>query len=541
MNIADGERIRTVLSEIGFARTDDEHQAHLLGIVACSVRQKAIDRVYTKIHQWNAWKQSKQLITFASGCILPADKTKFLKQFDLVFAIQELPRLPEFITQYGVPLPQSYQIPTIVSGTAANNTDDIRTDTNTEIGAPTATAAVRVDTNARTETSAPRTTGAVRTDMEVCTPTADAARTNTETHTSTEASATAAVRAKSNAARATIPMPGAHHAATAIKRRTTAEYLSVTPQYGSQFEAYVPIQNGCDKFCTFCAVPYTRGREVSRPSDEIMHEIKELIARDYKTITLLGQNVNSYGQDKGGAELSFAQLLERIAIMVEKSQKKRWIYFTSPHPKDFNTEVFSIMAQYSAIAKQVHLPLQSGDDKVLIKMNRKHSMQRYTDLVNMVRMHLPSATLFTDIIVGFCGETEAQFNNTRQAMRDFQYNMAYIAQYSPRPGAASARWKDDIAPDIKKRRYRELTLELHRSAFAHNTQLIGRVVDALVVAPDRKDGFLSVRTEGKIVMRFPSRNTELIGHIIPLEVTGVQGLSLEGKMCSSAGKYAHDT
>jgi len=213
MNIADGERIRTVLSEIGCQPTDDEQRAQIVGVVACSVRQKAIDKVYSKIHQWNSWKKTRQLITFATGCILPADRERLLKKFDLVFGIEELQRLPHFISQYGVPLPQSYQIPTIVKAPAKEVAED----------------------------SQKERVSAHRGGME------------------------------------------------------RAEYLNVAPQYGSQFEAYVPIQNGCDKFCTFCAVPYTRGREVSRPSGEVYAEVERLLTKAYKTITLLGQNVNSDG------------------------------------------------------------------------------------------------------------------------------------------------------------------------------------------------------------------------------------------------------
>lgn len=472
MNIADGERIRTVLSEIGFKRTDNEHEAQVLGIVACSVRQKAIDKVYSKIHQWNSWKQTKQIITFASGCILPADKKKFLKQFDLVFAIQELAQLPDFVSQYGVPLPQSYQIPTIIA---------TRDNHNSNSSSP---SVQRESSDGENERSA----------------------------------------------RATV----------AGRRQVAAEYLSVVPQYGSRFEAYVPIQNGCDKFCTFCAVPYTRGREVSRSSVEVIAEVEQLVAAGYKTITLLGQNVNSYGLDTHGKEPLFSELLERIALLIEARNAKCWVYFTSPHPRDFSEEVFAVMARHQSIAKQVHLPLQSGDDKVLMRMNRKHSTAHYRQLVELIRHQLPTATLFTDIIVGFCGESDAQFENTRQSMCEFRYNMAYIAQYSPRPGAASARWPDDISAEVKRHRYRELTYELHRTAFAHNSAMIGKQIEVLVIAPGRKDGFLSARTEGRISTRFRSDDHSLIGQIVPLEITAANGLSLEGVFCANGSVGIED-
>jgi tRNA-2-methylthio-N6-dimethylallyladenosine synthase len=209
------------------------------------------------------------------------------------------------------------------------------------------------------------------------------------------------------------------------------EYFSkVKPTYSSSFDAYVPIQNGCDKFCTFCAVPYTRGREVSRASKDILREVESLIDKDYKSITLLGQNVNSYGLDQSGKEISFAELLRSIGEMGQKKGKYFWTYFTSPHPRDMNEEVFQVIDQYNVLAKQIHLPLQSGDDKVLIKMNRNHSMDRYREIVRQIRTILPTATVSTDIIVGFTGETEEQFQGSVRAMQEFNYQMAYIATYS---------------------------------------------------------------------------------------------------------------
>ncbi len=140
-------------------------------------------------------------------------------------------------------------------------------------------------------------------------------------------------------------------------------FWKVTPHYSSGFEAFIPIQNGCDKFCTFCAVPYTRGREVSRSSAEILNELRELVDRGYKSITLLGQNVNSYGLDKRGDEIPFHKLLEKIGEFGELSGKDFWVYFTSPHPRDMSADVIDVMARFHCLAKQVHLPVQSGDDR----------------------------------------------------------------------------------------------------------------------------------------------------------------------------------
>lgn len=432
MNQSDAERVRTVIEALGYERTESEEEADLLGIVACSVRQKAIDKVYARIHTWNSWKNKRNLLTFVTGCVLPADKEAFLKLFDFLFDITELPQLPDMIRQYGVVTPM----------------------------------------------------GAI----------------------------------------------------DVIPRESLVDpskgYWRIRPRYTSTFEAYVPIQNGCDKYCTFCAVPYTRGQEVSRPSPEILHEVAGLVERGYKSITLLGQNVNSYGQDRAGAEISFSELLRGVGELGRDSGADFWLYFTSPHPRDMSEEVVQVIADYPCLAKQIHLPLQSGDDKVLVRMNRNYMVDQYRERVGTIRALLPEATLFTDIIVGFSGETEEQFENTRAAMREFQYNMAYVAMYSPRPGAASYHWPDDIPREEKNRRLHELSDELAKSSSAYNKRMIGGTYRVLVEGPDRKQGYLSAKTEGRITVRFPSEDRGLIGRFVIVTITSAAALSVQGELAA---------
>jgi tRNA-2-methylthio-N6-dimethylallyladenosine synthase len=424
MNKSDSERVRTVVETMGYSWTDAEEEANLLGILACSVRQKSIDKVYSRIAKWNKWKNSRNLLTFVSGCVLPADREKFLKLFDLVFTIAELPDLPDMIRQYGVVT---------------------------------------------------------------------------------------------------------RHAPVMKPKDAIHEFWMVRPTYVSEFEAFIPIQNGCDKFCTFCAVPYTRGREISRPSPEILVELKQVLEKGYKAITLLGQNVNSYGLDRQGAELTFPGLLRAIGEYGKSSGKDFWVYFTSPHPRDMSDEVLETIAQYDCLARQIHLPLQSGDDKVLIRMNRKHSLEDYQRTISSIRRILPGATVFTDIIVGFTGETDEQFENTRKAMETIGFNMAYIAVYSPRPGAASARWDNDIPMAIKKKRLHVLTDELTLHTMEYNRNLIGKKLKVLVTGHDRKGGYLSGITEGRIVVRFASQQPILPGTFVWLEITSAASYSVEGE------------
>jgi tRNA-2-methylthio-N6-dimethylallyladenosine synthase len=470
MNKSDSERTRTVIERMGFIWTDKEDEANMLGVLACSVRQKSIDKVYSRISKWNHWKKDKNLITFVSGCMLPGDKEKFLKLFDLVFTMDELPELDAMVRQYGIVTPAS------LSSSAEVSQANIGEREKAGKGDDASLDLLQVLRDNKLEV----------------------------------ADQPSALKPKKD------PLE-------------IRQFWKVTPQYSSSFEAFIPIQNGCDKFCTFCAVPYTRGREVSRSSEEILKELRELVENGYKSITLLGQNVNSYGLDKGRDEIPFHTLLEKIGEFGESSGKEFWVYFTSPHPRDMSADVLDVMARYDCLANQVHLPVQSGDDKVLIRMNRNHNMDRYRNIVQTIRKKLPEATIFTDIIVGFSGETEEQFGNTRKIMEEIRFNMAYIAIYSPRPGATSSRWEDDIPLDTKKERLQILTDELIKYNRIYNRNLIGQQIRVLVTGHDRKEGYLRGLTEGRLIVRFPADDQSLVGHFTDLQINSAADFSLEGE------------
>ena len=478
MNRSDTERIRTVLDSMGYIETprDDESGTVIKGIVSCSVRQKAIDRVYGKIRKWNAAKTAAPLITFVSGCVLPADREKFLKLFDLVFPIEELHTLPDMIRQYGVPTPESLSPP-------------------------------------RRAPAFPETSGGPQVTPPIPRRPAPA---------------------EPNILTGLLEARNLHDPAKRGEAHRRIEaFWQVKPRYTSKIEAYIPIQNGCDKFCTFCAVPYTRGREVSRPSGAILDEVRALIQNGCRSITLLGQNVNSYGLDRPNQEISFPELMRRIGGIGRETGADFLTYFTSPHPRDITTELLEVIAEHPVLAKWIHLPLQSGDDKVLLRMNRNHTMARYRSVVSHIRRILPDAALFTDIIVGFTGETETQFQATAAAMREFRYDMAYIAQYSPRPGARSARWADDIPRHEKQRRFQILSDLLLEAAAPANQARIGRIIRVLVTSEGRKPGFLTAHTEGRIPVRIQA-DSSLIGEFVDIQVTGARPLSIEGALAQPA-------
>lgn len=451
MNQSDTERVKTVLQGMGFTPTDNEDEATILGIIACSVRQKGIDKVYSRIKKWNETKDNRNRITFVSGCVLPADRERFLKLFDLVFTMNDLPDLPDMIRQYGVFIPVNSQQSTLNSQQVTVNIQKPLV--------PLFSEKNKINPSANMD-----------------------------------------------------------------------RFWVIEPDHISEFEAFIPIQNGCNKFCTYCAVPYTRGREVSRKSEDILTELKDLVQKDYKVITLLGQNVNSYGLDKKGEEINFAELLRRIGEYGDSVDKEFWVYFTSPHPRDMSDEVIEVISQYKCLAKQIHLPIQSGDNDMLQRMNRKHTLDDYRHIIHTIRTLIPEATIFTDIIVGFTGETEEEFENSRKAMEEFKYNMAYIAQYSVRPGAVASTWADDVPKETKKKRYHILTDELMKHSLVYNQGLIGKTMKVIVTGFDRNKTYLTGYTEGKIVIRFKSNDKNLIGKIVKVEVTSATPLSIEGNL-----------
>jgi tRNA-2-methylthio-N6-dimethylallyladenosine synthase len=234
--------------------------------------------------------------------------------------------------------------------------------------------------------------------------------------------------------------------------------------------------------------------------------------------------------DKGDEEISFTELLEKIGEYGNQSGKEFWLYFTSPHPRDMGEEVIEVISKYNCLAKQIHLPAQSGDDNVLIRMNRKHSVDKYWQIIHAIHKHIPQATIFTDIIVGFTGETDEQFQNTLKLMEEVKFNMAYIAMYSPRPGAASSRWSNDIDQEIKKKRLHASSEVLRKHSLVYNKKLVGQSRKVLVKGQDRKEGYLSAYTEGRIVVRFKSTNTKQIGSFVDLKITSATSLSIEGEL-----------
>ncbi|MEK7166906.1 MAG: tRNA (N6-isopentenyl adenosine(37)-C2)-methylthiotransferase MiaB [Patescibacteria group bacterium] len=360
MNISDSERIATILKKMKYQPILDENKADLILVNACSVRQKAIDRIFGQMKNWQKLKKKNpRLIIALTGCIVKKDKKKFENKIDLIFDIKELPKLKTKIKNL---IKDNIKIPRCVQN------DNI-------------------------------------------------------------------------------------------------DYFHIKPEYSSKNVAYAPIMTGCNNFCSYCVVPYTRGREISRPFEEILKEIKNIIKKGYKEICLLGQNVNSYCSnvkcqmslptadlpkaEKPKLKINFPKLLKLISKMSGDFQ----ISFFTSHPKDMSDELINVMAKCEKIKKELHLPIQSGDDEILKKMNRKYTVKDYLKLVQKIRKKIPNIFLSTDIIIGFPGETKKQFENTVKLCEKIKFNKAYISQYSPRPETIASKLNDDVSKQEKKIRW----------------------------------------------------------------------------------------
>lgn len=415
-NKSDGERVAAVLEKMGYARVEEDTDASIVTVVACAVRQSAVDRIYGKFRNWEKRQQQGNLTTLLTGCVLPHDKQRLSPKFDLVFEIEDLPKLPLLLAQ---------------------------------------------------------------TSIEIT-----------------------------------------------VDQRDKMEYFDIQPLHKSTFRAWVPIMKGCDKFCTYCAVPYTRGRERSRPSVDIIKEVSELVAKGYKDIHLLGQNVNSYGLDKPGEEISFAQLLEQVATI----EGDFWVRFHAPHPRDFTDDVIEVIAQYPKLCKQINLPAQAGNSQILRRMNRPYTREQYMELVDRIRAGIPNVSLSTDIIVGFCGETEEQFQDSKTLMEYCKYDMAFIAKYSVRPGTVAARRFEDTISDTDKKHREEVLTDVLRATFTENQLPYVGTVDRVLVESYSKDHWLG-RNEHQVTVAFDApADANLAGTFQQIKLLSVEPFRFVGEL-----------
>lgn len=307
----------------------------------------------------------------------------------------------------------------------------------------------------------------------------------------------------------------------AVRLSRVETYGDLVPARADGVRAWVSIMRGCDKFCTFCIVPYVRGRERSLPVREVLRQVEHAAAEGFREVVFLGQTVNAYRD----GEVDFAELLRR-ANRVEGIARIR---FTSPHPADMSDRAVEAIASCEKVSPHVHLPLQSGSNAVLERMRRTYTVEGYEELVGKLRRAVPGVALSTDIIVGFPGETEEDFEATRSAMERIGYESAFLFKYSPRSGARSAEWPETVADEEKTRRITLLIEEQKRTSLAKNLADIGATVEVLVEGPTRRDRskWYGRSAHFKTTV-FPHRG-ERIGDLIPVRVAAATPHALLGE------------
>jgi len=437
MNYSDSERIASVLDSMGLKQSL-KNKADVLIFNLCSVRQRAVDRIWGMIKSCHSEAdvilagrprgQRKRLIIL-TGCILPEDKKKFKERGILILDLKDLSEWPDIIFRRSKPSAKKSPHLKLLSSK----------------GLFTPLRSVQND----------------------------------------------------------------------IYKKN---YFSIPPKYSSSFTAHIPIMTGCDNFCSYCVVPYTRGREVSRPVEEVLNEVNNLIVQGVKEIILIGQNVNSYlgimssrPRRKSGEgsrrhflnngiptfvgmtvdkDINFPNLLK----LIDKIPGNYWLSFLTSHPKDMSDDLIKCFKTCKHLAPYLHLPLQSGSDKILKMMNRNYTAEKYLKIVNKIRKIVPDICLTSDLIVGFPGETEKDFLETAKMMKKNKFDMAYLAEYSPRSGTVAAKLKDNVPNAEKARRKNILNEILKSTALENNKKLLGKILDVLVESI--KNSFAFGRTRG---------------------------------------------
>lgn len=291
-----------------------------------------------------------------------------------------------------------------------------------------------------------------------------------------------------------------------------------------QFKGWLPIMYGCDNFCSYCIVPYVRGRERSRKSEDILKEARELIGSGYKDITLLGQNVNSYGKGLD-EDITFAQLLKKIDAI----DGDYVLRFMTSHPKDCTKELIDTIAESRHISTHLHLPFQSGSNRILKQMNRRYTREKYLEIVNYAKEKIPNISLTSDIIVGFPGETEEDFQDTLSLIEEVGFTSLFTFIYSKRVGTPAAKMDDPTTDEEKSDRFQRLLKLQEKIAAQRCAEMVGTTQRVLFEEKTKKDGILGARTSGNIVVEVPA-DEKLIGSFGEVEITQAGNWILKGKI-----------
>ncbi len=308
-------------------------------------------------------------------------------------------------------------------------------------------------------------------------------------------------------------------------REKEGEVVEFDDAYRTSYpNAWVNIMYGCNNFCSYCIVPYVRGRERSRAPENIVAEVERLVKEGYREITLLGQNVNSYGSD-GSTGVTFAELLDRVASVEGKFRLR----FMTSHPKDFNEDVVKVMQKHPKICRLVHLPVQSGANRILQSMNRRYTREKYLDEVRMLKEYFPEAELTTDIIVGFPGETEEDYLQTESLVKEVDYASAFTFVYSPRVGTKATEMPDHVPEEVQKDRIMRLVALVNEQTRKKSEKYVGKTVEILCEDYDEKKGLYLGRDEFGRMGYFPC-DRNVVGEFVQVKIERANGISLFGEI-----------
>ena len=310
-------------------------------------------------------------------------------------------------------------------------------------------------------------------------------------------------------------------------------YADIIPQRisGNRISGFVSITRGCNNFCHYCIVPYTRGRERSRDVESIINEVKDLQQKNFREVTLLGQNVNSYHWEKDGKDVGFPQLLSIVAETVPDMR----IRFTTSHPKDMSDDTLHVIAQTPNICRHIHLPVQSGSNRILELMNRKYTREWYLDRVSAIRSIIPDCALTTDMFCGYCSETEEDHQLSLDLMRQCQYDSAFLFKYSQRPGTFAARhFKDDVDESTKIRRLNEMIALQNELSRTQNAKDVGKTFEVLIEGRSKRsaDQLFGRTSQNKVVIF--DRDTHKVGQTVNVTITNSTSATLMGKVSDAA-------
>lgn len=423
LNVSDGERIRGMLTELGYTMTDSYEKADLILFNTCAVRESAEDRVYGMLGNIKKYKKTNpNLILVLCGCMASEEHTaEFVRSHypyvDIVFGTASLSRFPGLLLEH-------FQGKKFACDTGEYD----------------------------------------------------------------------------------------------------AMYEGIVPSREHPFKASVPIMFGCNNFCTYCIVPYVRGRERSREKSLILDEARQMISAGYKDITLLGQNVNSYGKTLADKP-TFAQLLHEI----DSIDGDYWLRFMTSHPKDCSKELIDTIANGTHISKHLHLPFQSGSDRILKAMNRHYDRKKYLDIVNYAKEKIDGVSLTSDIIVGFPGETYEDFKETLSLIREVEFTSLFTFIYSPRVGTPAAKMDDPISAEEKSKWFRELLDVQEEIAAKRCASMVNNTEKVLIESETGKNGELNGRTSGNIIVELKG-DKSLIGTFQNVKITQARNWILKGEL-----------